>query len=235
MKAICLTYDRNMPVLRYVIYTYFKYWPDNPFVFHIPWNKEKPTDLIKKYGEDKIKLIQTGSSVKDTMRGLLDGSDKYDNLWWCQDDKYILGFKDVNFIKKCIDSSSEFIAGIKFTKNADFEKGFSGTRTFFSGDIFYRRKNLHQIFQPQIIRYDILKALYINNSFEENFPLSKLYRIMASDLPENIYMLNSLENLISIGETLDQGRLTHNVIQHMTEDGFIIPDLPECNKEMVYM
>ena len=51
MKAICFTFDRNMPIMEYVRYTYFKCWPDNPFVFHIPWNDTKPNHLVEKYGD----------------------------------------------------------------------------------------------------------------------------------------------------------------------------------------
>ena len=43
--------------MEYVLYTYFKHWPDNPFfVFYVPWNNVKPDYLVEKYG-DKVRII----------------------------------------------------------------------------------------------------------------------------------------------------------------------------------
>ena len=89
MKALCFTFDRNMPVMEYVLHTYFKCWPDNPFIFYVPWNNTKPEHLIKQYGADKIKLLQTDSAVKPTIRTLLSVVNENEFIWWAQDDKYI--------------------------------------------------------------------------------------------------------------------------------------------------
>ena len=42
------------------------------------------------------------------------------------------------------------------------------------------------------------------------------------------------QNYINIAESLDQGKLTSNLVYHMNEDNFKIPDLPQCNKTMIY-
>lgn len=42
------------------------------------------------------------------------------------------------------------------------------------------------------------------------------------------------ENYINIAESLDQGKLTANLVYHMNEDKFKIPNISRCNKTMIY-
>jgi hypothetical protein len=112
MKAICFTFDRNMPVMEYVLYTYFKHWPDNPFVFYVPWNNIKPDHLVDQYGADKVKLLQTDSAVKPTIRTLLSVTQPNEFIWWAQDDKYILDFKTKKLYKIYISIILQRSAGL---------------------------------------------------------------------------------------------------------------------------
>ena len=152
MKALCFTFDRNMPIMEYVLYTYFKCWPDNPFVFYIPWNEAKPQHLIDQYGADKIKLLQTDSAVKPTIRTLLSVVNENEFIWWAQDDKYILDFKNKQMIKDLYAFNSKDIGGFMFTKNADAHKSFLKTKHYFGPYQLVKKRNHHQIFQPQLIK-----------------------------------------------------------------------------------
>ena len=42
------------------------------------------------------------------------------------------------------------------------------------------------------------------------------------------------DNHINIAESLDCGKITRNLVEHMKKDGFEIPDLPKCDKDMIY-
>ena len=232
MKALCFTFDRNMLIMEYVLHTYFKCWPDNPFVFYIPWNNIQPEHLIQQYGADKIKLLKTDSAVKPTIRTLLSVVDKNEFVWWAQDDKYILDFKDKQMIEDLYKFDSKDIGGFMFTKNADAHKSFLKTKHNFGAYELVKKRNHHQIFQPQWIKKEVIQFLYLNNRLPEHYPLLELYPIMNFKPIKDLYSVQ--QNYINIAESLDQGKLTSNLVYHMNEDNFKIPDLPRCNKTMIY-
>ena len=232
MKALCFTFDRNMPIMEYVLHTYFKCWPDNPFVFYVPWNKIKPSFLVDKYGSNKIKLLQTDSAVKPTIRTLLSAVEPNEFIWWAQDDKYIIDFKNKKIIQDLYQYNSQNIGGFMFTKNSDAEKSYLKTKSNFSGHELVKKKNHHQIFQPQLIKKEVVEYLYLHDSLNEHYPLHNLYKIMSFKPIKDLY--STQVNHISIAESLDQGRITSNLVYHMNEDNFEIPDLPRCNKTMIY-
>ena len=232
MKALCFTFDRNMPILEYVLYTYFKCWPDNPFVFYVPWNNTKPDHLVEKYGSDKIKLLQTDSRVKPTIRTLLSIAQPNEFIWWAQDDKYILDFKNKQIIKDLYQFNAPNIGGFMFTKNADAHKSHLKGTTNIGGHNLIKKKNHHQIFQPQLIKKEVIEYLYLNERLEEHYPLLKLYPIMNFKPVKDLYATSS--NQINMAESLDAGKMTKNLVYNMSKDGFKIPKLPECEKTMIY-
>jgi len=234
MKALCFTFDRNMPVMEYVLYTYFKHWPDNPFVFYIPWNNIKPDHLIDQYGADKIKLLKTDSAVKPTIRTLLSVVNENEFIWWAQDDKYILDFKNKQIIKDLYQHNTSEVGGFMLTKNSDAETAYTNITQNIGGYKLIRKKNHHQIFQPQWIKKEIIEYLYLHESLAEHYSLSKLYPLINTLPVKNLYTTTS--NYISIGESIDQGKLTLNIIQDSKKDNFVIKgDFKRCNKHMVYL
>jgi hypothetical protein len=231
MKALCFTFDRNMPIMEYVLYTYFKHWPDNPFVFYVPWNNIKPNHLVEKYG-DKVRLLQTDSAVKPTIRTLLSVAEPNEFIWWAQDDKYILDFKNKKIIQDLYKNNSSDIGGFMLTKNADAHAGYANIQTCFGDYELIQKKNYHQIFQPQWIKKEIVEHLYLHESLGQHYRLADLYPLMRTLPIKNLYATSV--NYINIAESLDYGAMTKNLIEHMSKDGFNIPDLPRCNKTMVY-
>lgn len=231
MKAICFTFDRNMPIMEYVLHTYFKCWPDNPFTFYVSWNKIKPDHLIKKYG-DRIKLLQTDSAVKPTIRTLLSVVEPDEFVWWAQDDKYILDFKNKQIIKDLYQFNAPNIGGFMFTKNADAETSHTNIKKKFGQFELIQKKNHHQIFQPQFLKKEVIEFLYLNNRLEEHYKLLKLYPIMNLRPVKELYTTSI--NKINIAESLDAGKMTKNLVYNMTKDGFEVPNLPRCQKTMIY-
>jgi len=231
MKAICFTFDRNMSVMEYVLHTYFKFWPDNPFTFYVPWNKIKPDYLIKKYG-GKVRLLQTDSRVKPTIRTLLSVTEPNELIWWAQDDKYILDFKNKQIIKDLYKHNDSDIGGFMFTKNCNAKASYTKIKKNIAGYKLVQKKDHNQIFQPQWIKKEIIESLYLNDDLDEHYPLAKLYPLMGKMPIKNLY--TTTDNHINIAETLDCGKMTKNLVQHMKQDGFDIPNLPKCNKTMIY-
>lgn len=230
MKALCFTFDRNMPIMEYVLYTYFKHWPDNPFVFYVPWNNIKPDHLVSQYGADKVKLLQTDSAVKPTIRTLLSIAEPNEFLWWAQDDKYILDFKNKQIIKDLYQYDDLDIGGFMFTKNGDAESAFSNINKDFGGYNLIKKSFAHQIFQPQFFKKEIIEKLYLHKSLPEHYPLIKLQPFMRNKKlwisPPEQSLYTTQKNYINIAETIDEGKMTLNLIEDMKKDSFPIPKLP---------
>lgn len=234
MKALCFTFDRNMPVMEYVLYTYFKCWPDNPFVFYIPWNNIKPDHLIDQYGADKIKLLKTDSTVKPTIRTLLSVVNENEFIWWAQDDKYILDFKNKQIIKDLYQHNASEIGGFMFTKNSDAQTARTNITKNIGGYELIQKKNHHQIFQPQLLKKQIIEDIYLKNRNPEHYSLSRLFGRMYKTPIKKLY--TTTDNYISIAESIDQGKLTLNIIQDSKKDNFVIKgDFKKCNKIMRYL
>lgn len=229
IKAICFTFDRNMPVMEYVLHTYFKCWPDNPFTFYVPWNKIRPDHLMKKYG-DKVQLLQTDSRVKPTIRTLLSVAEPNELIWWAQDDKYILDFKNKQIIKDLYRYDDLDIGGFMFTKNADAESAYLNINKDFGSYNLIQKSFAHQIFQPQFFKKEILEKLYLHKSLPEHYPLIKLQPLMRNKKlwisPPEQSLYTTRKNYINIAETIDEGKMTLNFIEDMKKDSFPIPELP---------
>jgi hypothetical protein len=69
LKAICLTYDRHHQVMDFVIRSYERLWPQNPFVYHVPYNEVFPAEMKDRYG-DKIVLLRTPRPIRETIEAL---------------------------------------------------------------------------------------------------------------------------------------------------------------------
>ena len=88
MKAIVLSCDAYHVFAHHMIVQYMNKWPNNPFVFRVPYNTEYPHQL-KADLKDKVELVHTDQSIKNTVLTLLDGLDKNEWIFWSIDDKYI--------------------------------------------------------------------------------------------------------------------------------------------------
>lgn len=243
IKAICLTYDKHMPIMDYVLYTYEKHWPDHPFVFYIPWNITEPTHLINSYGKDRIKLIKTPSPIKGTLRTLLALCDPDEWIWWAMDDKYLLKIKRKENIHDVFNSLQELdpnVSGFMFTRNCNANWAMKDGKMLRFGNLPFREKwNYNQIYQPQLLRARVLSRIFVENEFPEDYFL----RLGGKDNPdallyEKIYedeiMYSSLVNLLHIAESLAGGKILKNCVRHMSEDGFAVPSISQSNQEIVY-
>ena len=123
MKAIVLSCDKYHPLADLMIHTYQKLWPDNPFVFRVPYNDAYPQLLKDKYKE-KIELIKSPAPIKETMRVLL--SDIADEEWvyWCMDDRYLIKLKakEAGYIyKRVLNITDPTIIAVRFHRFKKFE------------------------------------------------------------------------------------------------------------------
>ena len=89
MKAIVMSCDMYHCMTEHMILKYNSSWPDNPFVFRVPWNDQYPNHHEDRFGK-KIELIKTNSAFKQTFHQLTKDLDDHEWVYWCSDDKYII-------------------------------------------------------------------------------------------------------------------------------------------------
>ena len=73
IPAIVLTYDRNRIITNHMIRCYSELWPENPFVFRVPYQKRKESNT------DRIQYFKTSKNIKFTVLELI--SDLADDDW----------------------------------------------------------------------------------------------------------------------------------------------------------
>ena len=128
MKAIILSFDKQLPYAELTYRLYMDLWPACPFTFRIPWNHKKPTHLENK---SNIELINCDKDIALTIEALLNGINDNEWIYWCIDDRfpvYIDGKKMLNLYSQI--KSFENYSFVKpfylkfFPKNKPVFKGF---------------------------------------------------------------------------------------------------------------
>ena len=114
IRSIVLTYDKYHFIANHMLLCYEKLWPDNPFVFIIPFQKLKTAFSIDK---SKYKLIQTPPDIKSTVLELLSEINDEEIIYWCMDDRYpiTLDINVVSVIYKWFIDNSDHMDGVSYT------------------------------------------------------------------------------------------------------------------------
>ena len=239
MKAIVLTYDKYHPIAEHMIECYNKLWPDNPFIFRIPYQKY-PYLLKEKYGE-KIELIKTSSNIVLTMKKLLEDIEDDEWVYWCMDDRYPIGINKphlvniYDWIKTITDNS---IVSVNFTyKLNDWNVNINSDRKFrirdSNGHKYYKIDNYKIIWFHQFMRAKALKYLFdnipdtIKNAKEMDYHKDEL------KLPTNFKRFVCTKRFAYFGESSNRGQTTLNCVNSMRNYGMEIPsNFKILNKEI---
>lgn len=230
MKAIVLSCDRYHPIADHMISNYQRLWPENPFIFRVPY-QSFPDQLKQKHG-DKIDLIKTTSGIKQTVLALI--SDLEDDEWvyWCIDDKYPIRL-DLNALeaahKLVTGDAAANSHGVLFCrcrklledKHLDLNDSISGV----DGRRYVRRRNYYQFWIHQYLRVSVLKKLF--NEFPDGGFVAKDMdkftgqdeglSVKTFDSDQKMYV--STENYARFGESTVGGSLTKNCSESMASMG----------------
>src|SRR5947207_15296596 len=82
IRAIVLTCDRWRAITRHLILKYERLWPDQPFIFHVPYQELPGSDT------DRIKYHPPHEHIKGTILHLLADIDDEEWIYCGVDDKY---------------------------------------------------------------------------------------------------------------------------------------------------
>lgn len=246
MKAIVLSCDKYHPTADHMIRTYQHLWPENPFIFRVPYQKY-PNQLKEQHGNN-IELIQTPVDIKDTLLTLI--NDLPDNEWiyWCIDDKYpvTLDVKNIlglyNYLLNITESS---IQGVMFCRcrkllfdiNLRTDSSIIGP----AGIQLIERKNYYQFWIHQFMRVSVLRKLF--NEFPDyDFSVKEMdiftgqqEGITVKTYENNQKMFVTLNNYASFGESSCDGRMTRNCYESMITMGIEVSESWEVDEVLNFM
>ncbi len=225
-----------------MIHAYMDLWPDNPFLFRIPYQKH-PYNLRKKYSKEKVEFIKTEQNIKDTMFGLLEDLDDDDWIYWCMDDYYPvkLWVNEIsaiyNWIKTITDNN---IANILFThERSDLQyyanNIMSRKHSIKDRDkiVYYRIRNYRIIWFHQFMRVKILRFFFDNLPDDISTAKNMDYYKDRFDLPKHFERYVCSKRFLVIGESTNRGKLTLNCAKSMKKYKLTLPqDFEVINKEI---
>jgi hypothetical protein len=226
IPAIVLSYDRNRAITDHMIDCYRHLWPDNPFVFHIPYQQL--------WGNSKNRvLIKSPEAIKASVLLLIKNMDDDDWVYWCIDDKYPikLDIKIMEVICEWITKGSNpNVSGILLcrARNLLLSKNLTGERIELFGHSFLERKNYHQIWIHQFLRAKVIRSMF------KNFPdiiskagdMDAFKNAQTKDSNHKIYVIE--KNRAVFGESTINNKITKNCLLSMKNRKI---DIPEWFKE----
>jgi len=158
IKAIVLSCDEYSKYTVHMLQTYYHFWPNNPFIFYIPWNIKYPKQLENNYN---VKLIRTEKPIYLTVLKLIENIPDNEWIYWCIDDKYLVNIdyklvEDIFFNNLIVKSFN----GISFTKK---QKNASGKKSVILNDKkFFIRNSWNTIWKHQFLRCGVIRYFFNN-------------------------------------------------------------------------
>ena len=107
MKAIVLTFDKYKVFADHMIQSYMNLWPNNQFIFRIPYQDETVKTYFENKYNNKVEMIHSEPGIVDTVYTLLNDLDENEWVFWCMDDRYpiSLNVDQLNILYEYITSS----------------------------------------------------------------------------------------------------------------------------------
>jgi hypothetical protein len=229
MKAIVLSCDKYHPLADLMMHTYQKLWPDNPFVFRVPYNETYPKWLQDRY-KGKIELVKAPYPIKETVKTLLADIADDDWIYWCMDDRYLMKIdpkRASDIYKKVLDVSDKQIVGVSMTRRVQ--------------EIWYKKDACLKL--PE--GFKLLESIYTDSDqvidmWGPQFVRCRLIRRMFESFPDRPFAAKEMDffthrkligekrydaekSIITFGESTSRGELTINCFLAFKRWGLKVP------------
>lgn len=230
MEAIVLTFDKYQAFSSHMIKCYMDLWPDNPFIFRVPYQNESTKRYFEKLFGNKVKMIKSPSGIVDTINVLLDGFNDNDWIFWCMDDRYPirLNLDEIKPIYEYIISAkSKDISSLMYVnapwcwlKKELFKHDFKIQN---ANQTYLRRKGYRMIWIHQFMRVKVLRTLFSYFPADMKTAKNMDYIMYKHTLPDNqrLYMLD--HNAAIYGESTSRGLITKNCLESFKNSGIALP------------
>lgn len=239
MKAIVLTYDKYHRIADHMIHNYMMIWPDNPFVFRVPYQKY-PNFLKEKY-PNKLEFIKTDSNIKNTVLSLIEDINDDEWIYWCIDDRYPISMEvdDVlyiyNWIKNIPQGDLSGMMFSTFPKMMHVKNIMSENNCIYdgSGRKYYRRRNYAMIWMHQFLRVKVIRKLF--NEFPDEFNRAKQmdYFKKKMFLPEEHKLYMYAKSIAEYGESTHRSKMTLNCANSFKKFGMDVPSNFEITEKQI--
>ena len=245
MKAIVLTFDKQIGFAELLYKKYMSLWQNCPFQFQVAYNDEEsiPNSLKNK---GNINLLKTESDIRSTMSSLLEKVEDDEWVYWCIDDRYPT-YIDVPVVKSIIEfiecgkADSMELNSIKlmnWKEKKDETKNVIevGSRSF-NYQKWREPGNLWGFWHHRFDLAKNLKTAFLNNNLPKEYKIGdiQVYHEMSDVgfLENTIYP--SGEFILKLSEPCMRGKLTENGILDLKQNNCKVPnyEIMDCSKTFV--
>ncbi len=231
MKAIVLTYDKQIGLSQLVVRSYNENLGQKLFDFNIPLNLQDNVEYFK--GFDSVSLVNSKSDVYSTMDSLLATIDDEEWVYWAIDDRYPTSIDTVRFISlfnQLVRGDLDFANGVKLLF---WREASSGDEVKIDGFPFFKQQKCGTFgfWHHHFLKAKVLKNFFIRNKRQKisNVLLLNEYHNSQNELLffDEIYVPK--KNIIELGEPLVSGLLTKNGLEALEKYKCIKPDFKSTN------
>ena len=229
MKAVVLTCDKYHPMANLCIASYEKHWPQHPFEFLLPY-QEAPHPCLSERQSNRLTFIRTPKAIVGTMAALLRGIPDDEWVYWCMDDRYVIGMDAVTVMsvyKQVLVLANDVISVRLISSRKEqhsrlgIEKawvgGLSLVETPGSAGIKYPHPWLHQF-----VRAGVLRSLFLSFPREPTYPKEMDYFPHLKKAEQRV--LEVQRTAMSLGESTSRGKITANALVAFKQYKMPIPE-----------
>jgi hypothetical protein len=210
-----------------MIATYKNIWPSNPFIFRVPYQKNK-SYLSDKYGES-VEMVESPPEIVRTILNLVDGIDENEWIYWCIDDKYLVWIderKANEYYNWITTQRDQDIYGLCFHRafnlwnnNIDPDKklkiGFNRT--------LLQRRRWQNFWLHQFYRAKVIQEIVGNFPGEPDYP-REMDRWVNKPITGNRKLYVTKKSIALFGESSRNRRLLHNASVSLKKHNIAVPD-----------
>lgn len=231
IKALVLTFDKYRCFTDHMIQRYEELWPDNPFVFHIPYQD----NCESSHSSGRVSFIKSDSSIKATINALVNGLSDEEWIYWCIDDKYPIRL-DLDRLRKIhnsiVSEGTSDMTGLLFCRCRGMLKRQSLTGKILKnndGEVFLERKDYSQIWIHQYIQVKALRHLF--DAFPNHIASAKIMDTLKQQVakPSDHRLFVTSDNLAVFGESTSRGKITENCLSSMRTRQLKVPEWSICS------
>jgi hypothetical protein len=221
VPALVLSCDRYHPFAAHMARCYHRLWPDHPFLFHVPYQRQLPR------GPGVIPR-RTPAPLRDTVLALLDGLADQAWVYFCIDDKYPIALdpRVGRLAAAVLGGALADLDGLLFCRCRGLlrpEHLLAERRDGPDGLVLLRRRDYSQIWIHQFLRAKVLRTLF------EAFPrqlvgaksMDALKDRMSLPADHRLYVVET--NLAIFGESTTRGQVTRNCAASLRALGLALP------------
>ena len=251
MRAVVLTFDKQVGFAELVYKKYMELWPNCPITFRIPYNSKKSCASYDYFNsKDNVELIISPPDIRRTMSAMLSDIDGDEWVFWCIDDRYpIRNINDdvsidesLSLIFEEINSGRlNYLNRIKISSKLEDTQNYDEWKKNFTKDIF-KISNIPFFKEPAgvklfrgvychtFIKAKVLKYYFLRDSMPEDYSIREFHRINKNSPPDDFpweddcSSLISKKHMLSFGEPAIFGMLTMNGLIDLQKYGCPIPD-----------